>query len=147
MITTTTGETATGHLPSWAEVDPSEQEVPPEELAVRLADINHSLKLPGQVLRAYSPANPTGRPTPVEVLHGSIDCTPYATAPELTTPVVNLLLAGEHWLTDLGPTDLTQLAGGLRALAARLEDDVVPALIEARTEWTTYHPHTAGVRQ
>ncbi|MEW1864963.1 hypothetical protein AB0399_32085 [Streptomyces sp. NPDC088194] len=146
VITTTTGETITGHLPAWATADPSEHGLPPKELSACLADINHSRQFPGHVLPLYSPANPDGQPTPVEILHGSIDCNPYATAPDTRIPVANLHLAGEYWLTDLDPHELAQLANGLRTLADRLDHDTIPTLIDARTDWTTHHPHTAGAR-
>lgn len=139
MITTTDGESRAGYLPTWATHDPSEQGVSPEELAVRLADINHHVGFPGQILRVYSPANPDGQPTPVEVLHASIDCNPHAPDPELRIPVANLHLAGEYWLTDLGPEELVHLAKGLRTLADRLADDVVPILAAARDDWHAHH--------
>lgn len=151
-ITMTTGETISGRLPAWATDDPSENGVLPEELAARLADINYSKQFPGQVLRVYSPASRDGRSTPVEVLHSSIDCNPYAPDPDPRTPVANIHLAGECWLTDLGPGELGQLAKGLRVVADRLDHDVIPALIDARTEWAahhshaTHHSHTPGNR-
>jgi hypothetical protein len=94
----------------------------------------------------YSPVGPGGQPAPVEVLHGSIDCNPYAPDPEPRIPVANLRLAGECWLTDLGPDDLGQLANTLRHLADRLDGRVIPALIAARADWSAHHPHTAGAR-
>jgi hypothetical protein len=145
-ITTATGETTTGHLPAWAEGDPSERNVPQKELATRLADINHQAHFPGQTLRAYSPGNPTDEPTELEILHSSIDCTPYATAPELRIPVANIHVAEEYWLTDYGPEDLTALANSLRAVADRLDHDIIPTLNDARADWSAHHPHTTGTR-
>ncbi|WP_328461106.1 DUF6907 domain-containing protein [Streptomyces sp. NBC_00448] len=146
-ITTTTGETAIGHLPAWASTDPSEHDVPPNQLAARLADINHHVRFPGEILRVYSPANPERHPTPVEVLHTSIDCNPYAPDPEPCIPIANLHLAGEYWLTDLGPEELGHLADGLRALADRLDHQVRPTLIAARSDWTGYQSRSTGTHR
>ncbi|MEW1862431.1 hypothetical protein AB0399_18995 [Streptomyces sp. NPDC088194] len=146
-ITTTTGDTAIGHLPDWASTDPSEHDVPPHQLAARLADINHHVRFPGQVLRVYSPANSERHPMPVEVLHTSIDCNPYAPDPEPRVPVANLHLAGEYWLTDLDPEELGHLAGSLRTLADRLDHQVRPTLVAARSDWTRHPSRTTGTHR
>jgi hypothetical protein len=136
-LVTTTGHIVTGHLPDWATDDPSEHNVPPEQLAARLADINHHHPFPGRTVRVYTPANGHAEPVEEEVLHGSIDCNPCAPAPDPRIPVVNLHLAGETWITDLGPTELTHLATQLRAQADLLDHKIVAALIAARRDWAT----------
>lgn len=135
IITTTNGETITGHLPSWAAEDPTEHAVPPNELDTRLADISHSTQFPGLALRAYSPAHPTAHPTPTEIFHSSIDCTPYADRPQSRIPVVNIHIARDLWLTDLGVKELDELVTTLLALSERLDHQVLPALVAARADW------------
>ncbi|WP_435128790.1 DUF6907 domain-containing protein [Actinacidiphila sp. bgisy144] len=145
-ITTTTGEQTTGYLPPWATEDPSEQGVLPEELAARLADVCHSTEFPGQVLRAYSPGNVTDAPEEVEILGSSITCAPYAPTPELAIPVATVCVADGYWITDLDPTGLAELIAGLRAVADRLDDVVIPQLNDIRAEWTAHHTSGTGAR-
>jgi hypothetical protein len=137
-IITTGGHVVTGYLPTWATTDPSERDVPLDELADRLADINHWAAFPGQTITVHTPE--TGRPIEEEILHGSIDCNPYADAPEPRIPVANIHVAAECWISDLDPDDLARLAAQLRAQADRLEHQVRPALIAARTDWMS-RPH------
>ncbi|BBA99045.1 hypothetical protein RVR_5501 [Actinacidiphila reveromycinica] len=146
LLTTTTGEQVSGHLPPWATEDPSEQEVPAEELAARLADVCHYREFPGQVLRAYSPGNSSDAPEELEVMSSSITCAPYAPAPELALPVVTVRVAGEYWMTDLDPTGVADLVAGLRAVADRLDSVVIPQLNTIRTEWTAHHTSGTGAR-
>ncbi|BBA98742.1 hypothetical protein RVR_5048 [Actinacidiphila reveromycinica] len=143
-ITTATGEQITGYLPPWAAEDPSEQDVPPQKLAARLADVCHYKEFPGQVLRAYSPGNVTDEPEELEVMSSSITCTPYAPAPELALPVATVRVAGEYWMTDLDPTGVANLVAGLRAVADRLDHVVIPQLNTIRAEWTAHHASGAG---
>ncbi|MFJ2955709.1 DUF6907 domain-containing protein [Streptomyces sp. NPDC087270] len=144
LIATTTGEQVSGYLPAWAAEDPSESDVPPEELAARLADVCHYREFPGQVLRAYSPGNTSNEPEGLEVMSSSITCTPYAPAPELAAPVVTVRVAGEYWMTDLDPTGVADLVAGLRAVADRLDGVVIPQLNDIRAEWAAHH--SAGAR-
>lgn len=145
-ITTTTGEQITGYLPSWATEDPSEADVPPEELAARLADICHFTEFPGQVLQAYSPGNATDAPQALEIMRSSINCAPYSPTPALALPVATVRVAGEYWITDLDPTDLAEIVKGLRATADRLDHVVIPQLDDIRAEWTTHHTSGTGAR-
>ncbi|WP_435178721.1 DUF6907 domain-containing protein [Actinacidiphila sp. bgisy145] len=146
MITTTAGEQVSGYLPPWAAEDPSEADVPPEELAARLADVCHYREFPGQVLRAYSPGNSSVAPEELEVMSSSITCTPYAPAPELALPVVTVRVAGEYWMTDLDPAGVADLVAGLRAVADRLDGVVIPQLNDIRAEWTAHHTSGTGTR-
>lgn len=145
-ITTTTGEQTTGYLPSWAAEDPSEQGVPSEAMAARLADVCHFTEFPGQVVRAYSPGNATDEPVELEIMCSSITCTPYAAAPEPAIPVVDVRVAGEYWMTDLDPTGVADLVVGLRAVADRLDGVVIPQLNTVRAEWAAHHASGAGAR-
>jgi hypothetical protein len=47
-VTTTSGHTLTGHLPAWADTDPSTTGIPLERLGAHLADIRHHTAFPGQ---------------------------------------------------------------------------------------------------
>jgi hypothetical protein len=75
-----------------------------------------------------------------QVLWGSIDCIPYAEDPEPRIPVVNIAIIEDYWINDLDPDGLTELAARLRAQADRLENEIRPRLIAARTDWA-HHQH------
>jgi hypothetical protein len=137
-ITTVGGRTVGGYLPAWAAEDPSEQGVLEGELAGRLADVNHYAVFEGQRVEVYTPANRGGRAVEEEILHGSIDCNPYAEEGEPRVPVVNLHLAGECWAGGFGPEELGRFAGQLRAQAELLENEVRPALVAARADWAEH---------
>jgi hypothetical protein len=136
-ITTTTGYTAAGYLPTWAEDDPSRTGVPPQHLATELADINHHQPFPGQLI-AVTLTDDQPAPETV-ILSGSIDCAPYSEDPSSRQPVANLQLIDDYWLTNLGPDQLATIATKLRDQADHLDHHVRPALIAARTDWTTHH--------
>ncbi|WP_435133671.1 DUF6907 domain-containing protein [Actinacidiphila sp. bgisy144] len=136
-ITTSDGRTVTGYLPPWAGDDPSEHNVPADQLADRLADIHHTARFPGQRINLYSAPGPTGRPTSQEIFSCTIDCTPYAFHPDPRMPVANVHLCEETWITDLDPDGLLNLAHLLRAQADRLDHEIRPALLSAITTWPT----------
>ncbi|WP_329367554.1 hypothetical protein OG896_20850 [Streptomyces sp. NBC_00669] len=142
-ITTLDGQTTEGHLPYWATDDPSETGIHRTDLKVRLADITHHSPLAGQTLRVYSPSHPGGRSADVEILHGGIDCTPYAEPPDARVPVVNMRLTDDCWITDLDPEALASFSAQLRAQADRLDGEVLPALVAARADWAAHHTPTA----
>ncbi|BBA99054.1 hypothetical protein RVR_5515 [Actinacidiphila reveromycinica] len=127
-----------GPLPSWADCDPSEDGVPPTELPVRLSDITHHAEFPGQTVTVYSPSHASGRPCDIEILHGSIDCIPFAEQPACRVPVVNLRLTDDCWITDRTPDGLAALSAQLRSQADRLDREIRPALITARSDWTEW---------
>jgi hypothetical protein len=143
LITTTDGRTESGHLPAWATDDPSEQRVPVDQLGARLADITHHRAFPGQTLRVYSPTADAAQPEPVQILRSSIDCNPHAPRGEPRIPMANVHIVDETWITDLSPDDLTDLANGLRAVADRLDHEVIPTLHAARADWNIHHPDPA----
>ncbi|WUH19538.1 hypothetical protein OG370_19060 [Streptomyces sp. NBC_00448] len=86
----------------------------------------------------YSPSHASGQPCDVEILHGSIDCVPFAEQPASCVPVVNLRLTDDCWITDLTPDALAALAAQLRAQAYRLDREIRPALITARSDWAEW---------
>jgi hypothetical protein len=135
-IATTAEFTASGHLPAWADEDPSESDVPLNRLPLALADVCHRSAFDGQPLRVQSPASET----PVErVLWGSIEVHPYAEEPASRVPVAQVAFVDDYWVNDLDPDDLTDLAVKLRAQADRLEHEVRPALVAARADWDAAH--------
>ncbi|WP_328917026.1 MULTISPECIES: DUF6907 domain-containing protein [unclassified Streptomyces] len=139
-LTTTNGYAATGHLPAWAEEDPTETGVPLDRLSAQLADITHRAAFNGLCLPVV---NGNGPAQEAEILSGTLECVPYADAPEPNVPVVNLRIIDDHWITGLDPTALTDLATTLRTHADHLDHHINPALTAARTDWTTHHPpHT-----
>jgi hypothetical protein len=135
-ITTTTGYTAAGYLPPWAEDDPSATDVPPQHFATELADITHHQPFPGQRMTV---ALTDALGTETVILSGSIDCAPYSEDPAARLPVVNLQLVDDYWLHNLDPDQLVTIATQLRTQADHLDHEVCPALIAAREDWTTHH--------
>ncbi|MGA5703940.1 DUF6907 domain-containing protein [Peterkaempfera bronchialis] len=149
-LTTTGGHTLTGHLPAWADEDPSESGIPLELLGTRLADISHRTTFPGQPAKVVLGSAPA---QDAEILWASIDCHPYAEDPDLRTPVASIAIVDDYWLTDLTPDDLTEITAKLRAQADRIENDIRPALVTARTDWADHQDAgrasvpVAGIRQ
>ena len=113
--------------------------MPPDLLPLRLAGVNHRTFFEG----AMMPLSTTGTRDDAEedaVFEGSIDCNPYDTDPRLRIPVANIQVSPGHWIPGLDPQELADVAAKLRTQADRLHDDVLPALIAARQDWTTRHP-------
>ncbi|WP_328912729.1 MULTISPECIES: DUF6907 domain-containing protein [unclassified Streptomyces] len=135
-LTTTGGHTLTGHLPAWADDDPSESGIPLELLGTRLADISHRTTFPGQTTHVVLGSAPAQE---AKILWATIDCHPYADDPDPRTPVASIALVDDYWLTHLTPDDLTHIATQLRTQADRLDHDVKPRLIAAREDWAAHH--------
>lgn len=140
-VTTTSGRTVTGHLPAWANADPSRTGVPPERLGKVLADVCHWTDIPGQSVRA---ADDSGPGTDTVILGGSIHHHPYTDnaanpIPSAGLPAASIQIIDNHWINDLDPSALTTLAAKLRAQADHLDHEVRPALITARTNWAAAH--------
>ncbi|CAG6392343.1 hypothetical protein NMG29_25865 [Streptomyces cocklensis] len=135
-ITTTTGYTAAGYLPPWAEDDPSATDVPPQYFATELADITHHQPFSGLGMTVSVTDVPGAEAV---ILSGSIDCAPYSEDPTARLPVVNLQLVDDYWLHNLDPDQLAAIATQLRTQADHLDHEVRPALITAREDWTTHH--------
>ena len=138
-ITTTNGLSVTGHLPDWAEDDPSKDGVTVERLSVELTDMTHEMFFNGQLLDVVHGSDPAEQR---EVLAGTITCHPCADAPDPRIPVANIVIVDDFWLTDLDPTGLAAIAARLRAQADHLDNEIRPTLIAARNDWTDHH-HTA----
>lgn len=128
-----------GYLPDWAEDDPSEAGVPLDQLSLRLGGINHRNFFEGPMV----PLTTTNSRDDAEedaVFAGSIDCNPYDTEIRLRVPVVNIQVSSGHWILGLNPQELADIASKLRAQADVLHDEVLPALIAAREDWSAHHP-------
>lgn len=137
-IRTVDGSETTGHLPDWAEDDPSEVHVPLDLLPLRLAQVEHRTFFDGQVVDLAMPS-PGSIAEEEVVFGGSIDCTPYAADPQLRLPVVNIQVGPQCWITGLDPDGIADIAAKLRAQAEHLVDAVRPALIAAREDWDARH--------
>ncbi|WUH92253.1 hypothetical protein OG900_20490 [Streptomyces sp. NBC_00433] len=137
-VTTDSGIAVSGHLPYWDEGDPSESEVPLERLGVVLSDINHHRDVSGRFLAVEVPARdgePMRTGEQVPVFCGAIDCDPYAPASEWRVPVFNFCLVDDYRVTALDPDGVAELAAVLREQADVLDNQVRPALAEARRDW------------
>lgn len=135
-IATTAGDAISGHLPAWADHDPSATHVPLDQLSVELADISHRAYFDGQLLRVRK-----GSSTAADecVLWGVLVCDPYAEEPDPRVPVVNVAVVDDHWITHLDPDGLAELAAKLRAQADRLDQEIRPQLVAARADWAAHH--------
>lgn len=135
-ITTDAGDTISGHLPAWAEEDPSENGVPVDQLALRLAGVSHRTFFEGQMMPLVTP-DLSAEVEEDAVFEGSTDCNPYAPDITLRQPHVTLQVTAGHWIRGLDPEDLTRIAAQLRAQADLLDHDIRSALIAARDDWAT----------
>ncbi|MFI0718425.1 ATP-binding protein [Streptomyces sp. NPDC021224] len=133
-ITTTDGTVSEGYLPDWAEDDPTEVDVPVDELPQRLALVHHRTFFEGPLMPVTAP-DLWGGPQDEPVLEGSIDCNPHDPDPRLRVPVVNLQLAEGRWILGLDPHQLTEIATKLREHADLLDQKIRPALVAARDDW------------
>ncbi|UWE13024.1 ATP-binding protein [Actinacidiphila bryophytorum] len=138
-ITTADGSVTAGYLPAWAEDDPTEVGVPPEELPQRLAFVNHRAFFEGPTVPVTAPDIWDGAEDDA-VFEGSIDCTPYATDPRLRIPVVNLQISVGRWILGLDPHGLAEIATRLRDHADMLDRRIRPALVAARDDWAARSP-------
>ncbi|MFI0894854.1 DUF6907 domain-containing protein [Streptomyces sp. NPDC020983] len=137
-FTTTDGTVNEGYLPDWAEDDPTEVDVPPDELAQRLALVNHRTFFEGPLMPVTAPDLWDG-PQDEPVLEGSIDCNPHDPDPRKRIPVANLQLAEGRWILGLDPHQLTEIAAKLREHADLLDQKIRPALVAARDDWAARH--------
>ncbi|MEW1866360.1 hypothetical protein AB0399_39315 [Streptomyces sp. NPDC088194] len=141
-ISTTNGITAHGYLPDWAEDDPSDTGLDPENLHVTLVDVGHRCAFRGVTLTAFTREGGARRAHEIESLHGEIACHPYSDseAPdESVVPVVNVQVGPDCWAIGLEPVALAELAAKLRTHADYLEGDVLPRLVAAREDWAAHH--------
>ncbi|WP_333768737.1 DUF6907 domain-containing protein [Streptomyces sp. IBSBF 2435] len=140
-IATTTGDTVTGYLPTWADDDPTATDVPPDQLPVSLADVSHRADFDGQLLAVHNPASPNGisEGTEERVLCGVLVCDPYAESPDPRVPVVNVAIVDDYWINHLDPDGLAEVVAKLRAQADRLDHEIRPQLVAARADWAARH--------
>ncbi|MFI1092184.1 ATP-binding protein [Streptomyces sp. NPDC020917] len=138
-ITTGSGSATSGYLPAWAEDDPTEANVPLDQLPERLAGINHRNYFEGPMMPLTDPDVWEGVEEDV-VFEGSIDCNPYDPDSGLRVPVVNLQVCVGRWILGLDPLGVAEIAAKLRAHADLLDEKVRPALIAAREDWIAHHP-------
>jgi hypothetical protein len=147
-ISTTGGVTITGYLPPWADEDPSDTNVPLEKLSIELIDLTHWQPFDGQTMHIHHPAHADGDGKAGEgedtLFNGNITCYPYSEDLRERTPFANVRVVDDFWMNNLTPDDLTDLAAQLRAQADRLDNEIRPSLIAARTDWETHHSRSAG---
>lgn len=136
-ITTTDGTKTTGYLPTWAEDDPTEVDVPPEELPQSLSLINHRTFFEGQLMPVTAPDLWEGAQEE-PVFEATIDCSPHDLEPHRRVPLVNLQIVDGRWVLGLGPKALAEVAATLRAHADLLDQKILPALIAARDDWAAH---------
>ncbi|MBD0739426.1 DUF6907 domain-containing protein [Streptomyces sp. CBMA29] len=135
-IVTRAGFSVEGYLPAWAEDDPSQTDVPLELLSVRLADVTHWMEFEGQSARIRSALESDGeRSGESQILWGVMECRLFAEEPEASAPVVNLAIVEDFWIDGLDPAGLAQIAAKLRGQADRLDHEIRPRLVAARTDW------------
>ena len=144
-ISTTTGYTTRGHLPAWADDDPSATGVAPERLGTELTDVLHCTTFGGQLLRACPRALDPGEGS--VALTPYLQCAPYAEEPERRVPLLNLQLAGDLWLTNLDPQGALEVAEQFEDFVNVLREKAVPAVMAARTEWAAHQPGGTHGRQ
>ena len=137
-ITTNSGSATSGYLPAWAEDDPTEADVPVDQLPARLVGINHRNFFEGPMVPLTAP-DVWGGIEDDAVFEGSIDCNPYDTDPHLRVPIVNLQVCVGRWALGLDPHGLAEVAAKLRAHADFLDEKVRPALVAAREDWAAHH--------
>lgn len=140
-VTTTSGFTANGYLPSWAEDDPSATGIHVDRLPIVLADISHNVTFEGQPMTVWAPGCPDESASTGEapVLWGTLGCTPYGENTDSRVPVVNLAIVDDYWINNLDPEGLSKIVSQLRAQAERLENEVLPQLVAARADWAEHN--------
>lgn len=135
-ITTDTGDTASGHLPPFADGNPSETGIPADLLQLALEDLTHRRNYDGQTVTVDIPAAGGRYTGPEEILLPHIQLKPHSTDPADRVPTVSveLVSGGDHWIGPLDPAGVIDLAAKLRAHADRL-DQVAAELTDARADW------------
>jgi hypothetical protein len=141
-ITADSGLTASGYLPDWATDDPSEENVPLAEFGIRLSDLAHFADFTGQkVPQVNSPGAGPGEPSqvgPAVILRPSITCDPYADEPERRVPSATVRITDDYYVDCLDPPALAALITGLEAQVNHLRTAVLPALTNARHDWSAH---------
>jgi hypothetical protein len=136
-ITATNGVSASGYLPAWAAVDPSQTNVQPDHMMNRLDDVTHIKWYSGQLIERTDLPDETGRYTgPTAILCPQIDVDPFDEDPvnRIPTATVEIIEGWDCWIPGLGPEGAHALADQLRAQAAVL-DQVGDDLAAYRADW------------
>ncbi|WP_202234303.1 DUF6907 domain-containing protein [Actinacidiphila reveromycinica] len=143
-ITTESGATVRGHLPAWAEDDPSKTDLPDNNLQFRLADVTHYQAFPGQPMVINTPFGIEGGREIYEenVLRATITCTPHSPAPAHRVPTATIVVVEDCVMEDLDPQGVADVAAKLRVQAKRL-DQVAQQLADARADWAANAKLTA----
>jgi hypothetical protein len=136
------GSVIAGHLPEWAQEDPTAYGVPVSQLPGVLGDMTHWADFEGALLRAHTTetGGATGSPAETVVFASSIMCHPFPDPEHGSLPFAEVQITPDCWMTGLDPDALIALAATLRTLAGRIENDVHPLLLGARTDWAAHHP-------
>ncbi|MFE2639336.1 DUF6907 domain-containing protein [Streptomyces scopuliridis] len=135
-ISTESGTTVSGHLPAWAEDDPSKTDLPDGKLHFHLADVTHYQAFPGQPMVINTPFGIDGGREIYEenVFCATITCSPHSPAPTHRVPTATIAVVEDCVMEYLDPQGVTDVAAKLRAQADRL-DQVAADLAHARADW------------
>lgn len=137
-ITTTDGRVTSGHLPPWAQDDPSKAGVEPDRLRIELADITHEKSFGGCFIPVCSGAEELGTLKAMLVAH--MQCRPFTDGgdPDEVCPLVNIQLLDDLWIRRLGLDGVAKVAEKFRRFADLLVYTVTPALYAARGDWAAH---------
>ncbi|WP_031516818.1 DUF6907 domain-containing protein [Streptomyces sp. NRRL F-5123] len=136
-ITTDRGAKVTGHLPPWADTDPSKEGIPAGRLENHLEDVYHRRDYDGQTVLVEIPGDQGRYRGEESILLPHIQCTPHGRNPADRVPHVNVeaVAGGDEWIGPFDPAGVADFVAKLRAQADRLEQQVLPALVMAREDW------------
>ncbi|MFD7130550.1 DUF6907 domain-containing protein [Streptomyces sp. NPDC059894] len=136
-ISTESGTTVSGHLPAWAEDDPSKTDLPDDKLHIHLADVTHYQAFPGQPMVINTPFGIDGGRDIYEenVFRATITCSPHSSVPDHRVPTATIAVVEDCVMEDLDAKGVTDIAAKLRAQADRL-DQVAVDLAGARADWS-----------
>ncbi len=135
-ITTVNDVRVSGHLPAWAEKDPSQDDVPADRLQLRLVDLTHTRDYGGPTVRVDGPFGEGGKHEIDEdtLCRAQIWCAPHSLDPEQRVPYAIVTVLEDCVIGGLDPAGVADLAAKLHAQAAVL-DQVAVDLAEARADW------------
>lgn len=132
------GSSVSLYRPAWAEGDdPSEDNLTPDELRMRLEDLHHARYYPALRVDAANLQQTKGRYRgPAAILCPQMDVRPYTDdmAERIPTVTVEISEGSDDWIENLDPAGVRDLADKLRAQAAIL-DQAADDLTAARADW------------
>ncbi|MBY8879729.1 DUF6907 domain-containing protein [Actinacidiphila acidipaludis] len=131
-----TGVTVFGYLPPWAEEDPSDDNIPVKKLRFRLSDITHERVYDAPQMTVRGPFGDDGALEDVDsrVFAPQIWCGPHSDYPEERQPYAFITVLEECVIDHLGPQEVADIAGKLRAQADVLDQAAID-LAAARADW------------